>query len=1200
MNAAGFTSVEGALALERNLALMAGAGAGKTWSLVALCLHVLGGARPGAEPLHPSKLVLVTFTEKAAGELQERLRHRLRALAAGDVSGEAVLVRAFERAGKPFPPPARWQVLLEAIGQAYVGTFHGLCVQLLRQAPAGLGVEPGFTLLDEGQSEALARRLASRTVLEALESGNVEVASLCREWGFEGSGHGQGLVDALLSVFTRLREEGRSASGLPVTDAADAARRFEDGLQEARSALAEAQAALQGRPRGAWHFAAEELSPVLAGLSAGNLHLATGMPAVHRAISGARLPPSGPHKAALVRLKQALVGGTGAPGLQAHWLALHAAPQERAACTLLLELERALAAAFAREGVLDFAELLLRARSLLRDVPSFRAEVQGRVGALLVDECQDTNRVQLELVHLLAEAREGAPRRLAEQGPLSLPLQPASVCAVGDRKQSIYEFRGADVSVFELLACSIEASGGARAFLKDNRRSTPGLLAGFNHAFARVLRGAPGAGDEEVAYVPDEDDLRPVRSESEAGPPVERLLPPEEGPDRPREADALARRIAALLAPGAPERIADREGGVRPIRGSDIALLFRALTHLETYRQALLRHGIPHRVLGGRGFYAAQEVLDVGSALAWVADPSDRASFAAVLRSPFVALSDAELYAVQERAGLSARRTRDWLGGETPELSSGSRERLSRTLALHAELVTSWDGIPLETCVRALVRDSGYRVAAAALPGAEQVLANLQKLEELAAAWRGAGGLPQFARELLARARDQSREEQALTVDAGDTRAVQLLTVHRSKGLEWPVVVVPELGSTRSNRSGPLQYDRRIGLALRPVAPGGVTGDTERLLAVREVRRKREEAESRRLLYVALTRARDKVLLAGAPRRGAGSTWWHWLDAAFAEGSTPHVVDVPHGGPIPAPKGGPAELPPAPHPVVSRGVRPRRAGPRTLVFPVTQLQDFFRCPRRYRYLHVLGLSEARVSLEPVAEEGGEDSPAGAPDARARGVLAHALLESLPLEVLGEARAADAALVELLRTRGVDPEQEASRELRRELSAFSGSPLARHMASLGVGRVHRELPFVLRLESPDGLSLHLRGQVDLLLQDEDGGATVIDYKYAERPSDPFHAYGFQLDCYALAARAMVGDEIPVRTGLLFLRGGAGEPVIRHELPGGDPAQVERVLLEGAARWAQCAQGAGWPGISPEECARLRCGFLSRCHPRVGGL
>jgi ATP-dependent exoDNAse (exonuclease V) beta subunit len=1198
VSAPGITTVEEALALERNLALMAGAGAGKTWSLVALCLHVLGGARPGAEPLHPSKLVLVTFTEKAAGELQERLRGRLRALAAGDVSGEAVLVRTFERAGKPFPPPARWQGLLEAMGQAYVGTFHGLCVQLLRQAPAGLGVEPGFTLLDEGQAEALCRRIASRTVLEALESGNAEVAALCREWGFEGAGRGQGLVDALLPVFTRLREEGRRAAELPVTDAEDAVRGFEDGLREARSALAEAQLALAGRPHGAWHAALGELSPVLAGLSVENFHHVTGFPAVQRAISGARLPPSGAHKPALVRLKQALVGGAEAPGLQALWLALYAAPQERTVRALLTGLERSLAASFAREGVLDFTELLLRARNLLRDVPAFRAEVQGRVGALLVDECQDTNRVQLELVHLLAEEREGAPRPLGEEGPLALPLQPASVCAVGDRKQSIYEFRGADVAVFELLARSIEASGGVRAFLKDNRRSTPGLLAGFNHAFARVLRGTPGAGDEEVAYVPDEDDLRPVRSESDVGSPVERLLPPGEGPERSREADALARRIAALLAPGAPERIADREGRPRPLRGSDVALLFRGLTHLETYRQALLRHGIPHRVLGGRGFYAAQEILDVASGLAWVADPSDRASFAAVLRSPFVALTDAELYAVQERAGLSARRAREWLGGETPELTRGSRERLSRLLALHADLVASWDGIPLETCVRTLVRDSGYRVAAAALPGAEQVLANLQKLEELAAGWRGEGGLPQFARELLARAREQPREEQALTVDAGDTRAVQLLTVHRSKGLEWPVVVVPELGSPRSSRSGPLQYDRRVGLALRPVAPGGMTGDTERLLAVREVRRKREEAESRRLLYVALTRARDKVLLAGAPRRGVGGTWWHWLDAAFAEGTTPHVVDVPHEGPAPAPR--PAEAPPESQPVAYPSERPRRTPPRTLVFPVTQLQDFFRCPRRYRYLHVLGLSEARISLEPVAEDGAEATPAGVPDARARGVLAHALLESLPAEALGDPHRADAAFAEMLATRGVDPEGEASRELRRELSGFSGSPLARRMASLGVDRVHRELPFVLRLESPDGLALHLRGQVDLLLQDEDGGATVIDYKYAERPSDPFHAYGFQLDCYALAARALVGEGTPVRTGLVFLRGGAGVPVIRQELPAGDPARLERALLEGAAQWARCAQGAGWPGIEPRECARLRCGFLSRCHPRVGGL
>jgi ATP-dependent helicase/nuclease subunit A len=1196
-------AVDAALALDRNLALMAGAGAGKTWSLVALCLHVLGGARARAEPLPPARLVLVTFTEKAAGELKDRLRHRLRALAAGKVEGEEVLVRAFARLGRPFPPPEAWQQILEALGSAFVGTFHGMCVQLLRRAPPGVGVDPGFILLDEEAADGLVRGLAGKVVLEALQQGNAEVETLCREWGYEAPGRGEGVVDALVSTLTRLREEGRAAAGVPVTRTDEARARFEAGLARARAAWAEARAALESRRQpSAWGEVLQALAGPLADLGEETFLSPGGFARVRDALKGARVPPSGAHKEAVAALKDAVLGTDERPGLEVLHAGLFAEPQERAFAGLLAQLERALAEHFAAEGALDFTELLTRTRNLLRDVPGFRAEVQGRVGALLVDEFQDTNRLQLELVHLLAEAREGAPRPVASSDEvLGLPLEPGMLCAVGDRKQSIYGFRGADVSVFELLARRVEASGGARAFLKDNRRSTPALLRRFNHAFARVLRGQPEAADE-VAYVPAEDDLRPTRPDVEVGPPLERLLPPAEGADRALEADVLARRLAQLLAPGAPGRVAERDGTLRPVRGADVAVLFRAFTHLETWRQALIRHGVPHRVLGGRGFYAAQEILDVASFLAWVGNPQDRLALAAVVRAPFVGLTDAQLYELHERTGLSIRRVREWAaapqGGAA--LAAGPRERLQRLLALHATLAREWDRLPLRAVVAATLDETGYRVAAAAMPGAEQGLANLAKLEELAGAWEGDGGLPAFARSLVARAGDQPREEQALALDAGDTRAVQLLTIHRSKGLEWPVVVLPELGSERRTRGGLVAWDRGVGLALAPVLPVGGTRETERLLRARQGRRRSEEAESRRLLYVALTRARDKVILAGAPRRARGETWWHWLDDALSDAGDAPVEDLRPETLAPvraARSGGPgAQLPllaPAPRP------QPARALPDTLLFPVTQLQDFFRCPRRYRYLHALGLSEARVSLE--LEEAEEAPRRGPPDARASGVLAHAVLETLPLEVLGDPGALDAAASALLRERGLDPERADLLALRAELGGFARGPLARRMAALGPARVHRELPFLLRVGAGSGRpGLHLRGQVDLLLEDDDGGVTVVDYKYAERPAAPFHAYGFQLDCYALAARGLVPADVPVRTGLVFLRGGAGEALIRPAVDAERPEVFEQRLLEGAVRWREAARFGRWEGLPRSSCEQLRCGFVARCHPRESGV
>jgi len=155
--------------------------------------------------------------------------------------------------------------------------------------------------------------------------------------------------------------------------------------------------------------------------------------------------------------------------------------------------------------------------------------------------------------------------------------------------------------------------------------------------------------------------------------------------------------------------------------------------------------------------------------------------------------------------------------------------------------------------------------------------------------------------------------------------------------------------------------------------------------------------------------------------------------------------------------------------------------------------------------------------------------------------------------------------------------------------------------LGPGRVHRELPFLLRMEDPGGgLRLHLRGQVDLLLEDEDGGVTVVDYKYAERPAAPFQAYAFQLDCYALAARGLVRADVPVRTGLVFLRGGAGETLVRPVQDSASPEGLERRLLEGAMRWRLAAHSGRWEGLPRSACEQMRCGFVARCHPGKSGV
>jgi ATP-dependent helicase/nuclease subunit A len=1225
------------LALERNLALLAGAGAGKTYSLITICLHLLGGARRDGVPLRAHELFLLTFTEKAAAEMRERLRARVDRLARDPaaVGEEKELVASYARHGRTPPPPDFWRKVRDDLGGATIGTFHSLCVQLLRRAPAGAGVDPAFDLLEERDAQALLQDAAERVVLDALEADpGDEVAALCRDLRFVGQGRSEGLVDYLCDVFSRVREEGLRPSTVKVGRLQDAREAFDAEVRRYRAQVADAaRADAAGKQR--FTELLGRVARAADGLCFENFGEPDRWPLIRDAVSS-DLSLSRVKDVKAVKFLALGKKDDGEVGLCGHFAACLAARQEEAFRALLVRLEARHGAELQKRAALDFTALLIKARDLLRDLPAFRREVQDRLRALLVDEFQDTNRLQLELVTLLAEQREGAPRRVvdgaegdeeADPGQLGLglderrgagipveavPLQPGVLAAVGDRKQSIYEFRGADVSVFEVLARQIERDGGARHFLQDNRRSSPELIGWFNEAFAGVMGTRENARDYEVAWDAAADALRAVRPTVRAGAPaVERLVytPLATSEEcRLQDADAVARRLAALLSVEGPACVVDRAGGqARRARGGDVAILFRRFTYLEAYRQALVRHNVPHRVVRGRGFYGAQEVMDLASLLGLVADPRDALSLAAVLRSPLVALSDASLFALAWASG--QRLSLDGLraGEKWEALPGDERARLERFVRLFPTLRRERDRLGVRVLLEVALEETGFRAAMAGTPYGEQALANLEKLLELAARRDAAGGgdAAGFARELLALAEAEPNEAQADVLDATDPRAVQLLTIHRAKGLEWPVVVVPDLASRRNFRGGRVVFDRRLGLAVKPWLPDELQPtSTARYLGVCAERSRREQAEAARTLYVALTRARDLLILSGQSPRPVAGSWRQALDAlveerpALKDGTCDLFVEE-----IPAPKPAPPQGGPGPEAcgararaAILRARRPANPAPRRLVLPVTQLQDYFLCPRRYLYAHEVGLSEHPMVFEVSLEETPTEGGGARGDPRARGTLAHRLLETVDLEA---ARAGGAALRAHLETllwrEGESPKDRGSREILEEVEAFLGTRFFAALAGAGPARVHRELPFLLRLPEVEGLSLHVKGKIDLLFEEEGGGALVLDYKFSRRHPAGLSPYRFQLDCYGLAARQLVKDGVPIRAGIAFLREGRVEPDIRPAGDAADAAAFAHQLALAGRRLLASSQRFEWQGLEVDACREMRCGYQYRCHP-----
>jgi ATP-dependent exoDNAse (exonuclease V) beta subunit len=953
---------------------------------------------------------------------------------------------------------------------------------------------------------------------------------------------GMGLADELAALLRKLGETGVPPLQLlpdpraAVDDEANARRHFERALSTVRGALLASGKeapplpgpALQAYPPG-------QLSQVFRDL---------------RRSSPQALRAQGPDKDAIAAAKEAFEALLDADaGVRGAALARDLAELCEHAARLHRELK-------AREGKLDFDDLTRLCRALLSDDERARAAERERVGALLVDEFQDTSRAQIDIFERLAGDRP--------------------VIIVGDRKQSIYEFRGADVAGAQAYAARLLAGGAERMVLGESRRSRPALVELANLLFGRALEAS--AEPYDTAFSAD-DALTARRPHGPDGPCAELLEVAGAGVEA--EAEMVAARIAALLAPGAPERVYDRVESPRPVRGGDIAVLLRRFTNLEAFRRALLRRRVPHLVYKGRGFHGAREVMDLVALLAAAVDPGDHLALASVLRAPFGPLSDDALVLLAQRR---------WALEDEIGLAADDAEALSRVRAVLEALRREADRLGPGSLLEAAVSATDYVAACAGGLYGEQAAANVEKLLSLAreAELRGKS-VREFLAGLRLLADDEAREAEAAVVEERDPHAVRLLTVHAAKGLEFPVVFIPECAAPSFNPGAErVLLDRELGLAVKARGADGKRRWGAHGQAVSALRKGREVAQMRRLFYVAVTRARDLLVLSGRAARKEES-WRMWIDRVAGEaverGLLRKIAAVPAGPAVAA--AGPAvdpdrldTLPAAEHPDVGRiaaAISPSQA---TISAPVTQLADAEVCPRRYQLLHELRLEERPDPEHPLPDPLGEDASG---PAAALGTLAHRLLELASLRAAGDALA---ELERTLRLEGEDPAAHA--EVLDAACAFLDSQLARRMAALPARQLHRELPFTLRLSGPGAPELLLRGQIDALLVDED--VTVVDYKFSQARDTA--RYAAQLDAYALAARELVAEApLPVRTGVVFLRS-EGAPFV--ERAPSAPEETRRRLLDAAQAIARGRSEGVWPLVEPARCREIGCGFIRRCH------
>ena len=828
-----------------NVVLEASAGTGKTGVLVGRYVNLL---KSGVDPSH---ILAITFTRKAAAEMRERIVSTVRrAAATGEIEA------------------ARWRDLRGRLGDVDISTIDAFCLSLLREFPLEADVDPGFRMADETEivrlrDDALDRALET---CRAIASSDPSVALVLAQLGERALRRGLAdLLDRRLVAAPALRRFlARGAPESPERLCADAAARLRGILTGVEGGI---ERFLADGPVYHPKFAllARDIRRLVdAGTTPGDARWARQLRAIAEELRDHFLTKEGAPRARWTRYSASHAVSEQAwrrHRAGAVKLAPHVAEElTRFRRDLNAVLSRGIWRVFAvtltayqrtleSHGTLDFPELLWRALELLRQMDEFaqsRFLLEARYHHLLVDEFQDTSQAQWELVWRLVDAW-GAGRGTLDAGPLE-----PSIFLVGDRKQSIYGFRDADPSLLEHAAASIAGlrpEGRVRRAIRHSFRAVPALLAFVNDLFTAVVkveRRPDGfAYTERDSFpLPATVDSRDARARDDRDEPAIGLIVAR---DAALCATRVAAEVAAVLASGV---IRDKRTGLARRAGAgDVAILFRSREGHQAFETALRARGISSYVYKGLGFFDAAEIKDVFALLRYLAKPSSNLRAASLMRSRLVGLSDAGLQRLAPHLADALRRA---VPGETA-LDGGDRELLLHTRVSLSRWLPMVDRVPPAELLDQVLRESAY-YRELQDGRAVQARENLKKLRGVIRRIqnRGYATVSRVAAHLD---RLSAGDESNAVIDAAD--AVSLMTVHAAKGLEFPVVFLVNLERGAGGGRSPIRVIED-GAGDVSVSIGDYLSEADEDLIVRE------REETKRLLYVAVTRARDRLYLAAA------------------------------------------------------------------------------------------------------------------------------------------------------------------------------------------------------------------------------------------------------------------------------------------------------------------------------------------------
>ncbi len=1082
-----------ALDHEKSLCFVAGAGTGKTTVLVQKYLDILN-TRPD---VGVRDILALTFMDKAAADMKKKIRGELAKL-----EGE------------------RWEKTREDFIWANISTFHSFCSGVLRDFSVEAGLEPGFSTLDEKGSHRLKNeawdsllhgtnpKKTDETLTRLLQDTNPRTL----EEILNDIAKKHDLMVQVLEKLDNPKNIFNAWKGRIKEDKLSVISRFNEDSELLGELTRLANAYHDVNDGGGKYLT--EIRPYLEKIESPDMEVSFN--AIRNLFSGTNRKAKGSKEKwkaypqdleSLKNTHAGLLQVMDETDLESLWLdsdnQLH----------LALEFLKDIRGVYLRynelyerkktqQNAIDFNDMIRLTKRLFDRHPEIvREHFTKKIRYILVDEFQDTDPDQYDIIWNMLGTEEEAKEKLF---------------IVGDPKQSIYQFREADVTLFGLARKRIEGMGGDTVTLDTSFRSAPQIIDFVNHLFAQLLesRSEPWESGYDPLNVSD-------RRKNDRGS-VQLLFGDASGQKDLAESEIVSRRIKTMV--GETEvywEDGDYLNEPRKAQYRDFAILIHRRKMLPYLEKELTRYGIPYHIHGGIGFYGRQEVRDIHNIINFLSNPLDDVSLFAILRSPYFGISDTTLYkARKSRHGQLWDDVLEYIDKEECMELECAVSRLNEWLNICRR-------IPISSLLNKIVRKSGIRAVYSGLGSVgEQALGNLEKILEMAKDTQQDGftGLDTFALYLSELLNEEPRESQAqLELESGDT--VKILTVHKAKGLEFPIVVVADTGgvgqSAKRNKSNMLvdpkhpEIPNALGTKYPDPENNYIKGDNFILKQLKDAMDAKELAEWKRLFYVAATRAKDHLVLSSCHELGKNS----WMESLVKildvtdehmEGSDINLafedqdgithsldigvttdpgqlntapveesrvlIDIPIGADLETPL--PDELTPI-------GI----TDPEVILSP-TSLALKENDPKEYRRRHELSLPEEKIGAASTTMT-----------ASIRGTIIHEIF-----------RGKNPASV--LRSFGFDNE-EMAKEFARYYSEF-----LKHQIMQDIQEKHEEVPFQIVYQSQT-----MRGQIDLLLRTADDRWVIIDYKSNKIKSGEEEKtaaeYTIQMAVYTEAARQLLG-------------------------------------------------------------------------------